>query len=510
MSDKIAILVSGLLIALSFPTVLFGWHLPNLGFLAWFGLVPLLLAIEKAKPSRAFLYGWISATISFLISFYWIVIALHDYGGLSFFISIAVLFLLAATMALYIGAACGLARWLVLKTNAEWLVVLPAFWTLCEWLRNFTPFGGFPWANLAMSQSNTAPLIQIADVTGVYGVIFLLVWFNVWLAQSIRRFKKPQTIVTAILFVAVLGYGFIQIHNKNRKAFNAPHLKVGLIQPNIPQNEKWDEAMLARHKTIFQKAVQSLQNNVDLIVWPESSWFEALSLNNRFIPSKNFFVTASRERKPYSLIGAESTVVRIAKSISWNSAVLIDAWGNIIGDYKKFHLVPFGEYIPLKQLFSFLKPVAAIGDFERGFDLKPLVIEQLKIAPLICYEDIFPELARTMVKNGANLLANMTNDAWYGRSSAPYQHLAAAQFRAVETGRAFVRTTNTGISAVIDPTGKVVNAAPIFEQSVIVHQVPLLSAETGYTRMGNWLIVACWLLVLWPLFFRRTPREKPL
>ena len=503
MSNKIAILISGLLVALSFPTVLFGWHLPNFGFLAWFGLVPLLLAIENAKPPRAFLVGWISATISFLISFYWIYVALHDYGGLSSLISIAILFLFAAANALYIGAACGLARWFTLKTKTEFLIALPVFWTLAEWARNYTPFGGFPWSNLAMSQSNYATLVQIADVTGVYGVIFILVWFNVWLSQSIRNFKKSQTVVTAILIFSVFGYGLIRIHNKTKEALSAPHLKVGLIQPNISQNEKWSGDFLSKHKTIFQEAVRSLQNNVDLIVWPESSWFETLSPENRFIPSKDFFVTASREGKPYSLLGLILATPQNNEFRYFNSAALVDAWGNVVGQYSKVHLVPFGEYVPLKQLFSFLKPVAAIGDFQPGTDLKPLAIEQLKIAPLICYEDIFPELSRAMVKNGANLLVNMTNDAWYGRSSAAYQHLAAAQFRAVETGRAFVRATNTGISAVIDPTGQVVNAAPIFEQSVIVHQIPLLQAQTIYTKLGNWFIAACFLLALVPVVMRK-------
>lgn len=503
MSNKVAILISGLLASLSFPTVLFGWHVPNLGFLAWFGLAPLLLVIFEATPRKAFLYGWLTAVLFYFISYYWIYVALHDYGGLSAIASGSTLLLLAISMALYIGVAVGLARWLVLKTGGELLIFLPAFWTLLEWARNYTPFGGFPWSNLAMSQSNYAPLIQIADITSVYGVIFLLVWFNVWVAEVILKWRgrtvplfKQKTIVTVLLFVVVLGYGFFRINQYQKLGRKSPHLKVALLQPNIPQEEKWEPAFFVKHKTVFQEMIRPLQDHVDLIVWPETSWFETPLLETKWIHPQKYFVTPKGERTPYSLIGLSFLAFKKNEERYYNSAALFDAQGNLLGHYHKSHLVPFGEYIPLKNLFFFLKPVAAIGDFERGFDWTPLAMGDVEMAPLICFEDIFPELSRKMARNGANLLVNITNDAWYGRSSAAYQHLALAQFRSVETRRAMVRATNTGVSAVIDPTGKVVTQTPLFEQSVIIHQIPLLKRQTGYTRLGDWFVVACFILVI--------------
>lgn len=492
-------LLSGLLIALSFPTVFFGWKLLNLGFFAWFGLVPLILALQKSTPRRAFAQGFLTATIFFLIGYYWIYIALHDYGGISVVSSLLTTVLLSAAMALYIGLACGLAVWFAAKDRAGGLLIwLPVFWTLAEFARAYTPFGGFPWAHLAISQSHYTPLIQIADLTGYYGVVFVLVWFNVWLAESFSKISKPKTVATALLLCLVFGYGFYQGRSVSQTAAVSPSLKVGLIQPNIPQEEKWVEVHMLHHREIFAKAVESLQTNVDLIIWPETAWFETLWVGTNKIEPQTIGVTTAREEgKPFTLLGLSFSTLKEKRQRYYNSAALIDADGRIWGKYHKRRLVPFGEYVPLKNIFSFLKPVAAIGDFERGDRWAPLTLGYWKLAPLICYEDIFPQISRAMVREGANLLINITNDAWYGFTSAAYQHLALAQFRAVETRRAMVRATNTGMTAVIDPLGRVVNQAPWFEQGVIVHRVPLLSGQTVYTKLGNWFVGGLVFLVLW-------------
>lgn len=509
------VILSGLLIALSFPTVLFGWHLPNLGFLAWFGLVPLFLLIHDATPRKAFLYGFFTAAIFYTISYYWIYVALHDYGNLSPPVSLFVLLLLSFSMALYAGAACLLAKWFASKTDRKILIWLPCFWTLLEWARNYTPFGGFPWSNLAMSQSAYWPLIQIADLTGVYGVIFFMVWVNVWFAELILKIRgrdiplfQSKTVVTLLFIFFVLGYGFFRNGSLKQEVLKAPLLKVGLIQPNIPQNEKWEEALLSKQKEIFQESVQSLEDHVDLIVWPESSFFKTLWVQMRRIPPETFFVT-TREKHPFSLIGMSTVDVGPEKERYYNSAALVDSEGIVLGQYHKVHLVPFGEYVPLKKIFSFLKPLAVIGDFEAGKALLPLNLGGWKMAPLICYEDIFPELSRKMVRGGANFLVNLTNDAWYGLTSAAYQHLALAQFRAVETRRAMVRDTNTGVTAVIDPLGRIVNRSFLFETSLLVHQIPLLSSQTVYTKLRDWFVMACFLFVLWRgIFLKYVKRNK--
>ena len=498
------LLISGLLIAFSFPTVLFGWPLPNLGFFAWFGLVPLIYVIRDTSPREAFRDGFFVASLFFLISYYWIFNALHTFGHISPLPSLLTLLLLSLFMALYIGAACFFARLFVLKSKGELLVWLPVFWTLLEWTRNYTPFGGFPWSNLAMSQTSYLPLIQFADITGTYGIIFLLVWFNVWLTEAILKWEgrevsnfKSKTIVTALLLFLVVGYGVFQITKENKIAANAPLLKIGLIQPNIPQEEKWNPTTALKQKLVFTEAVQNMERNVDLIVWPEASFTEPVPLFDKWISPEKIGLHGGTQKRPYTLLGLNFYRPQGESERYLNSAAIVDATGMILDRYSKVHLVPFGETIPLKKIFSFLTPLTEIGDFDAGTEVKPLGIENVGVGPLICYEDIFPEISRALVKKGASLLINMTNDAWYGVSSAPYQHLALATLRSVETKRAMVRATNTGVTAVIGPTGRVIVKSPIFERGVLIHQVPLLMGETPYTWLGDWFIAACFILILW-------------
>lgn len=495
--------LSGLLVGLSFPTVLFRFHLPNLGFLAWVGLIPLVITLYEANIRQAFKLGFVFAVVCNLITEYWMYTALNTFGHIQPLFSIFTLLLLVVFMALYIGAALAASRFFTQK-KGELLVFLPVFWTLAEWARNYTPFGGFPWASLAGTQHGYLVLLQLADVTGAYGIVFLIVWFNVWLSELFLKWQKRETqffgaktIITVMIFAVVLAYGLHKLSQEQKQAALAPHLKIGLIQPNISQEEKSDEAQRNIQKTIFGELVQSLERNVDLIVWPESSWTELAWLESTSIPPQDIGLSVARGNRPYTLLGLDFVTAKGGAENYFNSAALLDSAGTILGKYHKVHLVPFGEYVPLKKLFSFLKPVAAIGNFQAGKELSPLSLDNWKIGPLICFEDIFPEISRTLAKKGANLLINITNDAWYGISSAPYHHLALASLRAVETRRAMVRATNTGVTAVIEPTGKIAVASPLFEKGVLVHQVPLLSHQTLYTKLGDWFIWACLLFVLW-------------
>ncbi|MDO8493996.1 MAG: apolipoprotein N-acyltransferase [Deltaproteobacteria bacterium] len=497
-------LLSALLIAFSFPTILFETAIPNLGFLAWFGLVPFICAIYDETPRRAFLYGFFTALLYFYISIYWIYIAIHYFGDVSPLLSFLPVLLLATYMAICVGLAALLARLFTQKTKGEFLIWFPIFFTLFEWARNYTPFGGFPWPNLANSQNQYTPLIQFADITGVYGVIFLLAWVNVYWAELILKFQKrdiaffiPKTVFTIFLCAAVTVYGFSQIKNMEEKIAAAPHLNVGLIQPNISQGEKFSVEYLEKQKKIFRNAVQSLQMVADIIIWPETAWFETPHISRLQLNPEWLGVTKQKEERPYSLVGLTTYFFEGEEAKYYNSAFLTDAVGNVLGKYHKSHLVPFGEYVPWKKLFYFLSPVAAIGDFQTGESWEPLSLGKWKVAPLVCFENIFPEISRTFVKNGAHFLANISNLAWYENSSGVPQHLSFSPFRAIENRRAFVGATNTGISAVIDPIGRVVNRAPLFTQSTIVHRIPLLEENSVYTKLGDWFIVALLLFAAW-------------
>lgn len=502
MKRYFACIFSGLLIGLSFPTVLFGWHLPNLGFLAWFSLIPLFLLLRKVSPNQAFRYSFLTATIYFYISFAWLYNALHDFGYLHPILSFLPVLGLALLMALTLALGIWLAQHLLRDTGGAHFIWYPICFTLFEWIRSHFPFGGFAWSNLALSQSGYLPIIQIADLTGIYGIIFLIVWVNAYLTELILKCRQqpvpffiPKTVVTVALILFTLGYGFFQIPRQDFHLRQVASLNVGLIQPNIPQDEKVDPTSLARNQIRLQEAVHSLQKIADFIVWPETSWTELLWANTTFVAPEKMGVTLPRENRPYNLFGVNFQENNPPEEIYFNGAALADASGRILGSYHKVHLVPFGEYIPLKKLFFFLDPVVAIGNYHPGSEAKPLSFDRWKVGPLICFEDIFPDISRAHVKQGAHFLANLTNDAWYGNSSAAYQHLALAKFRSVETRRAMVRSTNTGVTAVIYPTGKVVNVSPTFAQSTIVHRIPLLEGQTVYTKLGDWFVGGCFLMV---------------
>lgn len=499
------ILFSALLISLSFHRVLFGLELPNFGFLAWFGFVPLFLLIYEATPRQAFLYGWITATLIFALSAYWLYTTLHLYGGFNPVASLLLILLLSSLLGLFHGLTLFLAKYLSKK--GEMILILPVVWTALEGIRNYIPFGGWPWFNIAMSQSQYLPLIQIADITGVYGVTFLVIWGNVWLTECFLKWREgrsqpfgikislflPKTVTTLFLFVLVLGYGFYRLHQIGSDVKQWPTLKVGLIQPNIPQDEKWEEQYRTKHEELLYEAVESLQNSVDLIIWPETAWFKTLWIEENRIPPLDMGITKASGDRPYSLLGLSFARTQDKGLVYYNSAALVDAQGTIHGKYHKISLIPFGEYVPLPRLFYFLDPIAAIGAFEPGHSYAPLSLPGSNVGVLICGEDIFPEISRKMVREGAHLLVNMTNDAWYNYSSEPYQHLALAAFRSIETRRTMVRATNTGISAVIGPTGKILQAAPLEVQSLLTYQAPLSKAQTLYLQLGDWFLAACFL-----------------
>lgn len=492
------ILFSVLLVSLSFHRILFGIELPNLGFLAWFGFVPLFLLVYESTPRQAFLYGWITSTLIFALSAFWLYTTLHLHGGFGPIASLALILLLALLLGLFHGLTLFLAK--LLSTRGEPLLIFPVVWTLLEGVRNYIPFGGWPWFNIAMSQSQYLPLIQIADITGVYGVTFLVIWGNVWLTELFLKWRGakislflPKTMTTLFLFSLVFGYGFYRLHQIGNEVKQWPTLKVGLIQPNIPQDEKWEDQYRTKHEELLYEAVESLQNSVDLIIWPETAWFKTLWIEENRIPPLDMGITKASGERPYSLLGLSFARTQDKGLIYYNSAALVDAQGAIRGKYHKISLIPFGEYVPLPRLFYFLDPIAAIGAFEPGQSYTPLSLAGRNLSILICGEDIFPEISRKMVHEGAHLLVNMTNDAWYGFSSEPYQHLALATFRSIETRRTMVRATNTGISAVIGPTGKILQAAPLEVQSLLTYQAPLSEAQTPYLQLGDWFLVACFL-----------------
>jgi apolipoprotein N-acyltransferase len=491
-------ILSGILICFSFPTVLFSWHAPDLGWLAWIALVALILVIKNSSPRRAFSMTFITGFVAYAGSIYWVYRAMNAYGGMSSLLSILVLVLLVVILAIYLAFASFTARFIELRWRGEFIALFPVCWVAIEYCRNYFPCNGFPWSNIAMSQWSSLHVIQIIDIVGVYGLMFLIVWVNVMIAEIVEKIRGhkvnmfvPKLAVTAALFAAVFIYGTVRLNEWTQAKSSDGVVKIGIIQGNIPQDEKWVEEKLAENLHKYRRATRKLRDAaVDLIIWPEASFPWPMSTEIKSIDPRVLGLDQNELNEfPYVMFGV---LTKRPDGEYHNSAILFDAKGERRGLYHKVHLVPFGEYVPYERVFFFARKLAEpVGSFIAGGSYDPIMAAGAKAGPLICYEDVFPEISRKMVKRGAQLLINITNDAWYGVSSAPYQHMALAVFRAVENRRYVLRSTNTGVSAIIAPSGRLEMETGIFEDALIVAPVRLNDKITVYTKLGDWFAWAC-------------------
>ncbi|GFO61795.1 apolipoprotein N-acyltransferase [Geomonas silvestris] len=477
-------LTSGVLLALSFPD-------PGISLLAWCALVPLLVAAAGTTPARAALLGFVTGLVAYLGILYWLNIVMTSYGKLPAPLSALLYLVLAAYLALYPA----LVVWLARKGEEGGISPLcsfPVLWVAAELVRSFL-LTGFPWANLGYSQFRTLPLIQISDLTGVYGVSFLVAFANLvffrmwlWLRRSDAAYPVRSFLALLILVAATLGYGFAALNRPEQ----GPLERILLVQGNIPQQVKWQpEFASATVETYERLSRQGCRAPGTLVVWPES----ALPFFLQSEPQYAARVQSLAAELKSCLIAGSPAFEREGELTRYlNSAFLIAPSGALAGRSDKQHLVPFGEYVPLKGLFPFVnKLVAGIGDFSPGRELKPLETGNGKIGVLVCFEGIFPEISRAYVRQGAGLLVNITNDAWFGRSSAPYQHLSMTVFRAVENRVPLVRAANTGISAIIDSKGHVRGMTQLFQEATLAGQVRRGAAASFYSRHGDLFALGC-------------------
>lgn len=471
---------SGALLALAFP-------LFNFYALAWLGLVPMLLVMHK----RPFASGFACGFAFFAGVLYWLNIVMMTYGGLALIYSLIAYIFLVSYLSLYFGVATWLACRCLNLFQLPYLVTLPFIWVATEYLRGFL-LTGFPWALLGYSQQDFSAAIQSADVTGVYGVSFLLVAVNcvlAWVIQSPRD-KKVWLGVAVVVAMAIshIGYGYYRLSDDLDR--RAEQLNVALIQGNIEQNQKWDPGYRSANVEKYVRlSRQGAEKKAELIVWPEAATPFYLQENS---PSAAKVKKLPRQTGSYYLIGSPAYEGSSAETARYfNSAYLLDREGHFVGRSDKVHLVPFGEYVPLARVLSFIdKLVVGVGDFSPG-QVQPLSLAHGNLGVLICYEVIFPELARAYAAGGSGLLVNLTNDAWFGRSAAPYQHLGMARFRAIENRVWLARAANTGISGFISPSGKVVQASPLFQDAVINGTVGLGAGFSFYTRFGDVFAWGC-------------------
>ena len=398
---------------------------------------------------------------------------------------------------------------------------IPCIWVSLEYIRSHL-FTGFSWALLGYSQYRILPVIQISDITGAYGVSFLLVLVNVGIWQTIEtiikagshklKFRKKILVsVICILFSVLLtvSYGYFKLNQPAR----GQSIKVAVIQGNIPQRMKWDpdarDFILEKYSRLTETAAF---NRPDIIIWPETSVPGYLEDEPELL--KEIGSLSRRVFPAYLLVG---TPQQGRNRTLYNSATLLFQ-GKIIKRYDKLHLVPFGEFIPWPAFFSRFSFAGLVGNFSRGADFTVFSFSQtrpkIKFSALICFEDVFGHLARKFVQKGARFLVNMTNDAWFEDSSEPEQHLQASVFRAVENRVNVVRSANTGISCFINPRGETLGRVSdergrdLLVEGEKTQELKVVSAPGFYTAFGDIFAWLCLIGSSFALLRRKHPRPR--
>jgi apolipoprotein N-acyltransferase len=356
--------------------------------------------------------------------------------------------------------------------------------------------GGFPWVLLGASQARATSIAQSASLAGVYGLSALVVLGSAAAVMAAAGRGRDRVVLPACTLVLIGGlaaWGHWRVQEGSLLR-NGDPVRVALVQGNIRQQEKWRKDSAAQIlDTYLTLTRQAADQGASLVVWPESA---TPFLFEHDAGGRALISEVVRSRGIRLLFGSDQFEPGTPPRY-FNSAFLLNPAGAIAGVYKKMHLVPFGEYVPLKRLLFFVAPlVEAVSDFSPGEQAVVMSMGSHTLSTAICYEVVYPDLIADFVQRGSQLLTTITNDAWYGSSSAPYQHFEQAALRAVEQGRYLIRAANTGISGIVDPYGRVVTASPIFERTVVTGDVRFLNGRTIYGRTGDAFALACVLLTL--------------
>ena len=518
-SAWLLVLLSAVLQILIFP-------LPNLYLLCWVAVTPLLIALLRsrqphtlqlragikllpASPLQAFLMAYACGILWYAGTCYWIFSVMHQYGGVNTPAGIGILILFCLYLAIYHGIFGLLVSLLVGRGpfNLRTLLLSPVLWVAVELAR--TRVTGFPWGLLGTTQVDNIPLARLASVTGVYGLSFEIMLVNAAFAAAylVQRERRKR-----LLLAAVIATLFLQAGSLLPTPVNLANHAAVLVQANVPilEGSDWTKQYFSdtlRDLTEISLGASSGQHP-DLIIWPESP--------APFYAGDPLFRDAvsdvARRTNAWLLAGNIGTrkagMAQNQATEIYNSASLVSPKGDWVSYYDKVHLVPFGEYVPFKQMFSFAGGLTKeVGDFSRGTSREPLDAGGIKLGTFICYESIFPDEIRQFANNGAQVLVNISNDGWYGDSGAYAQHLKQSRMRAVENNRWLLLDTNTGLTAAIDPNGRIVASAPRKTRTVLQAPYTLSSATTFYTRHGDWFAYVCAIISLAALFMRLLVRK---
>lgn len=489
--DYLLALLSGILLALSFPR--FGHPA-----VAWVALVPLLIAftgwtgrrepLRGQRPLKALQLSLVACAVFFLGTVYWTGEVIVTFGGVPPAVAAIGVVMMSIYLALYHTVGLFVTSRVIVRLGSRGLFFAPVGWVGGEFLRGFM-LGGFPWIPLGTSQVTVLPVAQLASVLGVYGLSALVAYVNATVAFAMVRTGRGRVTAIAAAAVLVLGigaWGTWRIADGRLTREGAP-IRIGIVQPNIEQTAKGDRSESRRIFTTHIAMTRDVvRRGAEYVLWPES----ALPLDFQYglddDPRNDDMRALAREVKVPILFGSDQQLPNQRSISLYNAAFLLAPDGALAAVYRKIHLVPFGEFIPLQDWLSFLSPLAegAVG-FSPGEAMVMLPVNGHQTSTAICYEVVYPSLIRDSVNMGSELLTTITNDGWYGTSSAPYQHFAMAALRAVEQGRYLARAANTGISGLVDPYGRSVQQSAIFEQVGLVGEARFLTGRTIYAVIGD-------------------------
>ncbi len=480
------------LVVLSAVLISLAFHPLRLYSLAWFGLVPLLFALEQAAPRTAFFHGLVFGGLNAFFSLFWIVF-LQIPTAIKFLMIFGML-VLFLYLGLFWGAAC-----LIANRTSIWF--LPAAVTGLEFIKGLGELG-FPWLTLGYTQARFPLVIQQASVFGVWGISFWLVLVNIVIYRLIRTRRLVYFAALALVVGLPLVYGALRLRTTGDRP-----VTIGITQPNIDPNMKVTrgmrtatfETLLELSRACDRKARDSLKQPCDLIVWPES----AVPVLIRSSREYQDMVLGLADSIATPMIIGTPIIDRKERKI-YNGAVLAEPGRRMEQEYRKLHLVPFGEHIPFDRWVPLFRKIdLGEGDYSPGSTYTVFTTPAGTFACLICFESIFPELSRGFANRGAEVLLNITNDGWFGRISGPQQHNDMAILRTVENGLPLARSANTGISMAVDPRGRVLLETSLFKEAYFVCRLPRDGRATPYRRMGDILPILCLLVLPVALFIGR-------
>lgn len=474
-----------------------GWLVP----LCWF------LMLDGLSLRRAAKYGFWVGLGTYSLFLYWIYVVTVRYGGAPPLIGVftpvgAALYFAFFTTLFAVGW-----RWLA-SCGFDGVLCAALLWTVVDHLRTFA-FTGFPWALLGYSQHQNFFLVTWAPWIGVIGISFVVALGSAALADLVRAFTvrtarrlvRSETIVSLICVVLLLVFGALRVAFFEKLPPAAETLRIAIAQGNIDQGDKWSPEWADRTLQIYESLTRQARDaGAQVVLWPETAVPGPLSPDT-FLHER--VTRLARETGLTLVVGAVAFEETSDDLLVFDSAYMVRSDGDLVERYDKSHLVPFGEYLPFRKwLGRFITAIArgaAFADVTAGPGPRPMRLPlqpALTVGVPICYELIFPDLVRQFVTQDTRALFALTNDAWYGRSGAPYQFLAITALRSAETGLWTARAANTGVSAIIDPRGRIVQRTPLFERSLLVYDLPLRDTKerrTFYVRFGDWFAGGCWL-----------------